>query len=78
MNPENVRALLLMGLDDCEITVEGQGNHFDIQVVGDIFAGLRAVQRQQQVYAVLKPHIADGTIHAVNMKLYTKAEWQNL
>jgi acid stress-induced BolA-like protein IbaG/YrbA len=77
MNPENVRALLLAGLDDCEVTVEGQGNHFDIQVVGDIFAGQRAVQRQQRVYAVLKPHIAAGTIHAVNMKLYTKAEWQN-
>lgn len=76
MNPEDVKTLLLASLGDCEVRVDGQGNHFDILVIGDIFAGQRAVQRQQRVYAVLKEQITAGTIHAVNMKLYTVAEWR--
>ncbi|MGK2913152.1 MAG: BolA family protein [Porticoccaceae bacterium] len=76
MDPEDVKALLTLGLGDCEVHVDGQGNHYDIVVIGDIFAGQRAVQRQQRVYAVLKEHIASGTLHAVNMKLYTTDEWR--
>jgi acid stress-induced BolA-like protein IbaG/YrbA len=47
-------------------------------VVGDIFEGKRSVQRQQMVYAALQEHIASGVIHAVNMKTYSKDEWQQL
>ena len=74
MDPEKVKALLVLGLGDCEVHVDGQGNHYDIVVISDIFAGQRAVQRQQRVYAILKEHIASGTMHAVNMKLYTVDE----
>jgi acid stress-induced BolA-like protein IbaG/YrbA len=76
MNPDDVRELLLAEFADCEVTVEGDGRHFDVFVVGDIFEGLRPVQRQQKVYAVLQAQIAEGTIHAVNMKTVTPAELQ--
>jgi acid stress-induced BolA-like protein IbaG/YrbA len=74
MNPDDVKALLVAGLADCDVTVDGDGRHFDITVVGEIFSGLRPVQRQQKVYAVLQQHIADGAIHAVNMKTLTPDE----
>lgn len=77
MNPDDVKKLLVAGLPDCEITVEGDGRHFDIVVVGDLFAGLRPVPRQQKVYAVLQDEISAGTIHAVNMKTYTPEEAQS-
>ena len=77
MQADEVKTLLVQGLSDCEITVSGEGSHFDILVVGELFAGLRPVKKQQLVYAVLNDQIADGTIHAVNIRTYTPAEWQS-
>lgn len=74
MEVEQVQALLQQQLAGCDVTVGGDGSHFDVTVVGDIFEGLRPVQKQQLVYAVLNEHIASGAIHAVNMKLMTRAE----
>jgi len=76
MNPDDVKELLLAGLPGCDITVESDGSHFSILVVGDLFEGLRPVQRQQKVYAVLQAQIAEGSIHAVNMKTFTPNEFQ--
>lgn len=76
MNPDEVKELLLEGLAGCDVTVESDGSHFNILVVGDVFEGLRPVQRQQKVYAVLQAQIAEGAIHAVNMKTFTPDEFQ--
>ena len=74
MDAEQVKALLMAGLANCDIEVSGEGNHFNISVVGDVFEGLNAVKKQQLVYAVLNDAIADRSIHAVNMKTLTRAE----
>jgi acid stress-induced BolA-like protein IbaG/YrbA len=75
MQPEQIKALLETALEDCEVRVGGEGNHFDILVIGEVFAGLRPVKKQQMVYAVLNAQIADGTIHAVNIRTFSPAEW---
>jgi acid stress-induced BolA-like protein IbaG/YrbA len=75
MQPEQIKALLETALEDCEVSVGGEGNHFDVLVIGEMFAGLRPVKKQQLVYAVLNSHIADGTIHAVNIRTYSPTEW---
>jgi acid stress-induced BolA-like protein IbaG/YrbA len=75
MQPEQIQALLETALADCEVRVGGEGNHFDILVIGEVFAGLRPVKKQQMIYAVLNSHIADGTIHAVNIRTFSPAEW---
>jgi acid stress-induced BolA-like protein IbaG/YrbA len=41
-----------------------------------VFEGLRPVKKQQLVYAALSDRIADGSIHAVNIRTFTPAEWQ--
>lgn len=76
MEPDQIKQLLLSRLVDCDVEVSGDGRHFDIVVVGDIFSGLSAVKKQQVVYGALQAEIADGSIHAVNMKTLTRAEWQ--
>ena len=76
MEPDQIKQLLLSRLADCEVEVSGDGRHFDIVVVGDIFSGLSPVKKQQVVYGALQAEIADGSIHAVNMKTLTRAEWQ--
>ncbi len=78
MDAATVKALLQAHLQDCEIHVQGEGSHYDITAIGVMFEGLRPVRKQQLVYAALSDHIADGSIHAVNIRTYTPEEWQGL
>lgn len=78
MDAATVKALLQSHLKECECMVQGEGSHYDITVVGDVFEGLRPVKKQQLVYAALGENIADGSIHAVNIRTYTPGEWQAL
>ncbi len=75
MQAEEIKQLLVAHLPDCEVSVSGDGNHFDLTLVGDVFEGLNAVKKQQLVYAGLNEQIASGSIHAVNIKTYTRVEW---
>lgn len=76
MDAPTVTALLQKQLEDCEIQVQGEGNRYDITVIGELFEGLRPVKKQQLVYAALSDCIADGSIHAVNIRTFTPAQWQ--
>ena len=58
------------------IEVTGDGSHFQVIVVSDSFDGLRAVQRQQKIYALVNQQITDGSIHALTIKTYTAKEWK--
>ncbi len=78
MQPEKMKEILQEHLPDCDIEVAGDGSHFDVTVVGDVFEGLNPVKKQQLVYAGLNDYIADGSVHAVNMRTYTRAEWQQI
>ncbi len=69
-----LQQLLRDGLPGCDVCVETDGYHYTITAVGEPFAGLRPVQRQQKVYAVIRHLIADGTLHAVNIRARTPAE----
>lgn len=52
------------------------GSHFQIIAVGDIFAEMSRVKKQQLIYKPLSEYIASGSIHALSIKTYTCAEWQ--
>ena len=75
MDAASVQALLEAHLTDCQFQVRGEGSHYDIAAIGEVFEGLRPVKKQQLVYAALSDHIADGSIHAVNIRTFTPAEW---
>jgi acid stress-induced BolA-like protein IbaG/YrbA len=76
MQTQEIQRLLAENMQSCRVEVQGEGNHFDILVIGNVFEGLRPVQKQQLVYKVLNPLIADGRIHAVNIRTFTEGEWQ--
>lgn len=69
MNADAVKQLILDKLENCDVQVSGSGSHYDIVIKGDIFVGLSRVKQQQTVYACLNEKIADGSIHAVNIKI---------
>jgi acid stress-induced BolA-like protein IbaG/YrbA len=76
MDAAEIKVLLQNHLQECEFHVQGEGSHYDIAAIGAVFEGLRPVKKQQLVYAALSDQIADGSIHAVNIRTYTLAEWQ--
>lgn len=74
MEPEVLAQMLRERMPGFDIQVAGDGRHFEVVIVGDDFEGLRTLKRQQMVYAVLQDEIADGTVHAVQMRTLTRAE----
>ncbi len=76
MNPEDVKQRIAAGLPDCEITVTGDGSHFEVVAVGEVFAGLTPVKKQQLVYGTVNDLITSGELHALTIKAYTPAEWE--
>lgn len=76
MDPEEVKKLILAGLPDCEVMVNGDGSHFDAIVVGEVFEGKSPVAKQKLVYATVNDLITSGQLHALSIKTYTPAEWE--
>jgi acid stress-induced BolA-like protein IbaG/YrbA len=79
MQVDELKALLQAKLAGCDVVqVSGDGRHFDLIEVGAVFEGMTPVKKQQHVYAAINDYIADGSLHAVNMKTYTPAQWAAL
>jgi acid stress-induced BolA-like protein IbaG/YrbA len=76
MQTDQIEQRLLTHFPNSEASVAGDGSHFDVRVVSDVFAGLRAVKRQQLVYAAVNDWIRDGSLHAINIKALTPEEAQ--
>jgi len=58
------------------VQIEGDGYHYQLTIVSDEFIDKSRVARQQWVYAALKEHILSGDLHAIQMKTWTKSEWE--
>ncbi|MGM3172753.1 BolA family iron metabolism protein IbaG [Dickeya lacustris] len=76
MENNEIKAVLMQALALQEVHVSGDGSHFQVIVVGDVFKGMSRVKQQQAVYAPLMEYIADNRIHALSIKAYTPEEWQ--
>ncbi|HID48238.1 MAG TPA: BolA family transcriptional regulator [Chromatiales bacterium] len=75
MKTEDIEQRIRAGLPGCQVTVTGDGSHFEVTVVGEEFADLPSVKRQQRVYATVNDLITSGALHALTIKAYTPAEW---
>ena len=76
MQSQDVKTLLDERLESCDFHVRGEGCDFQVIAVGEVFASLTPVRRQQFIYEALTNEIASGEIHAVSIKTYTPAQWQ--
>lgn len=76
MQAQDVEEILENSLPECEVSVKVDSGHYFINVIGDMFAGMSRVKKQQTVYGVLNEHIASGAMHALHIKTYTPDEWQ--
>ncbi len=68
MEPEAVADLIRAGLPGAEVTVTGDGAHFEAVVVSTAFDGLTPIKKQRMVMDTVKPQIASGELHALSIK----------
>lgn len=71
-----VKKLITQALTLDEIHVKFDGSQCSIIAVSDMFDELSRVKRQQAVLTPLADIIKDGSIHAVSVKTFNKAQWQ--
>ncbi|CNJ67404.1 BolA family iron metabolism protein IbaG [Yersinia aldovae] len=76
MDTNEIKDVLMNALALQEVHVTGEGSHFQVIAVGELFADMSRVKQQQAVYAPLMEYIADNRIHALSIKAYTPQEWQ--
>jgi acid stress-induced BolA-like protein IbaG/YrbA len=75
MNPKQVAALIEAGIAGAVVTVTSEDNvHFEAVVVAPAFAGKRAVQRHQLIYATLGAAVGNE-IHALALQVFTPEEY---
>lgn len=71
MENNEIQSVLMNALSLQEVHVSGDGSHFQVIAVGEMFDGMSRVKKQQTVYGPLMEYIADNRIHAVSIKAYT-------
>jgi len=78
MNPQQITAQIEAGLAGAKALVTSPDNvHFEAVVVAPTFAGKRAVQRHQMVYATLGAAMGNE-IHALTLQVFTPEEYAGL
>ena len=75
VTPEDIKGWIQSGLPGTEISISGDGAHFDAVIVHPDFAGKSMVQRHQMVYQALGDRMKSD-IHALSMKTLTPEQNQ--
>ena len=74
MLDSELEALIEAGIPGADVTIKGDGDHFEATVVSEQFEGCSMVQQHQMVYATLGDRMG-GEIHALALHTYTPENW---
>lgn len=69
MENEQIEALVKAGIADAQVTVTGDGRHFEAQVISAEFEGKSLIQRHRLVLATVQAQIASDELHALSITL---------
>jgi len=73
VTPEQLKQWIETGFDSADVSVEGDGHHFEATIISDEFAEKTRIQRHQMVYAALGDKMK-AEVHALSMKTLTVKE----
>ncbi len=73
VTPEQLKTWIETGFSGAQVTVEGDGHHFEAVIIADEFEGKSRIQRHQLVYAALGDKMK-AEVHALSMKTFTPSE----
>ncbi|MBZ0224901.1 MAG: BolA/IbaG family iron-sulfur metabolism protein [Comamonas sp.] len=76
MTADDIRQLIAGHLACEHLVVDGDGHHWYAVIVSTAFEGKRQIQRHQLVYATVREHMESEALHALSMKTFTPAEWE--
>jgi stress-induced morphogen len=74
--PEEIRSRIEAALPGCAVTVRdmtGGGDHYEVEVVSEAFAGVSPIQRHRMVYSPLRD-VLGGALHALALRTVTPDE----
>ena len=74
VTPEHIKNWIEQGIPDCEVEIEGDGQHFYAVIVSPSFGGKNRVQQHQLVYQALGDRMKEE-IHALSMQTMTPDEY---
>jgi acid stress-induced BolA-like protein IbaG/YrbA len=77
MHPDDIKKLIESNMPNSNVTVTGDGRHFEAVVICASFEGMGLLSRQRAVYGTLGDNIHNGNIHALSIKAKTPSEWEN-
>jgi acid stress-induced BolA-like protein IbaG/YrbA len=78
MHPDEIRALIEQGLPGSQVTVSGDGRHFEAVVVSEAFRGKPSIRQHRMVYGTLGDRFDSDALHALSIKTYTPEQWERL
>ena len=82
MSVDEVRKIVEAALPGARVSVRdltGTQDHFQVEVVSEMFLGKMLIEQHRIVQGPLQAAIADDRIHALTIKTYTPEAWkQNL
>lgn len=73
---KQLKEVLMATNEVAYVEAQGDGYHYHLTVVSDVFCDKTKVARQKWVYSHLKDYITTGSLHALNMNTWTTAEWE--
>lgn len=75
METEAIASLIRDGIRGAQVTVTGDGSHFEAVVVSSDFDGKTLMQKQRLVMATVRSQIESGELHALSIKTFTPEQW---
>ena len=76
MNEEEIKQRIEAGLSGSEVSVSGDGRHFEAVVVSAAFIGKSMLEQHRMVYASLGDSFQSEALHALSVKTYTPEAWK--
>ena len=79
VTPTQVKAAIETQIPGARVEVQdltGGGDHYQVLVVSDRFAGKGLVQQHQMVYAAVREEMDSEAIHALALKTFTPEAWE--
>ena len=75
---DQVITMIQTEMPDAQVSVNdltGGGDHLEVTVVSEKFAGLTLVKQHQLVYQAVQSAMSSAAIHALAPKTYTPEAW---
>ena len=76
MECSEIKNKIQEAMPDATVNVSGDGYHYEVIVVTEVFSGLNRIARQKKIMGLFKQQILDGSLHALSIQAKTPQEWE--